>query len=105
VSKIIDARYNEKEMIHEFLVAWRGFPAGNGQLGCLLSYGCGCSRDGGEVHGEVHGVARRHRHRAKDVISLRVLMEECFTLLKMRSQSISNADVFFVFSCGKVGYD
>jgi hypothetical protein len=28
VSKILDARYNEQEMFHEFLVAWRGFPIG-----------------------------------------------------------------------------
>jgi hypothetical protein len=26
VSKILDARYNEHEMIHELLVAWRGVP-------------------------------------------------------------------------------
>jgi Chromo (CHRromatin Organisation MOdifier) domain len=26
VSKILDARYNEQEMFHEMLVAWRGFP-------------------------------------------------------------------------------
>jgi Chromo (CHRromatin Organisation MOdifier) domain len=26
VSKILVARYNEKEMFHELLVAWRGFP-------------------------------------------------------------------------------
>jgi Chromo (CHRromatin Organisation MOdifier) domain len=25
VSKILDARYNEQEMFHELLVAWRGF--------------------------------------------------------------------------------
>jgi Chromo (CHRromatin Organisation MOdifier) domain len=28
VSKILDARYNEQEMLHELLVAWRGFPIG-----------------------------------------------------------------------------
>jgi hypothetical protein len=28
VLKILDARYNEKEMFRELLVAWRGFPAG-----------------------------------------------------------------------------
>jgi nitrogen fixation/metabolism regulation signal transduction histidine kinase len=28
VSKIPDARYNEQEMFHELLVAWRGFPVG-----------------------------------------------------------------------------
>jgi proteasome assembly chaperone (PAC2) family protein len=28
VSKILDARYNEQEMSHEFLVALRGFPVG-----------------------------------------------------------------------------
>jgi Chromo (CHRromatin Organisation MOdifier) domain len=28
VSKVLDARYNEKEMFHELLVAWRGFPVG-----------------------------------------------------------------------------
>jgi Chromo (CHRromatin Organisation MOdifier) domain len=27
-SKILDARYNEQEMFHELLVAWRGFPVG-----------------------------------------------------------------------------
>jgi hypothetical protein len=25
-SKILEARYNEQEMLHELLVAWRGFP-------------------------------------------------------------------------------
>jgi Chromo (CHRromatin Organisation MOdifier) domain len=28
VSKILDTRYNEQEMFHELLVAWRGFPVG-----------------------------------------------------------------------------
>jgi hypothetical protein len=28
VSKILDARYNEQEMLYELLVAWRGFPVG-----------------------------------------------------------------------------
>jgi Chromo (CHRromatin Organisation MOdifier) domain len=28
VSKIFDARYNEQEMSHELLVAWRSFPVG-----------------------------------------------------------------------------
>jgi Chromo (CHRromatin Organisation MOdifier) domain len=28
VSKILDARYDEQEMFHELLVAWRGFPVG-----------------------------------------------------------------------------
>jgi hypothetical protein len=28
VPKILDARYNEQEIFHEFLVAWRGFPVG-----------------------------------------------------------------------------
>jgi hypothetical protein len=28
VSKILYARYNEQEMFHELLVAWRGFPVG-----------------------------------------------------------------------------
>jgi Chromo (CHRromatin Organisation MOdifier) domain len=28
VSKILDARYNEQDMFHELLVAWRGFPVG-----------------------------------------------------------------------------
>jgi Chromo (CHRromatin Organisation MOdifier) domain len=28
VSKILDARYNEQETLHELLVAWRGFPVG-----------------------------------------------------------------------------
>jgi hypothetical protein len=28
LSKILDARYNEQEMFHELLVAWRGFPVG-----------------------------------------------------------------------------
>jgi hypothetical protein len=28
VSKILDARYNEQEMFHELVVAWRGFPDG-----------------------------------------------------------------------------
>jgi hypothetical protein len=26
VSKILDARYNEQEIFHELLIAWRGFP-------------------------------------------------------------------------------
>jgi hypothetical protein len=29
VSKILGARYNKQEMFYEFLVAWRGFSAGN----------------------------------------------------------------------------
>jgi Chromo (CHRromatin Organisation MOdifier) domain len=28
VSKMLDARYNEQEMLDELLVAWRGFPVG-----------------------------------------------------------------------------
>jgi hypothetical protein len=28
VSKILDARYNEQDMFHELLVAWRGIPVG-----------------------------------------------------------------------------
>jgi Chromo (CHRromatin Organisation MOdifier) domain len=28
VSKILDARYNEQEMFHKLLVAWRGLPVG-----------------------------------------------------------------------------
>jgi hypothetical protein len=28
VSNILDARYNEQEMFHKLLVAWRGFPVG-----------------------------------------------------------------------------
>jgi hypothetical protein len=28
VSKILVARYNEQEIFHELLVAWRGFPVG-----------------------------------------------------------------------------
>jgi Chromo (CHRromatin Organisation MOdifier) domain len=28
VSKILNARYNKHEMLHELLVAWRGFPVG-----------------------------------------------------------------------------
>jgi Chromo (CHRromatin Organisation MOdifier) domain len=28
VSKILDASYNEQDMLHEVLVAWRGFPVG-----------------------------------------------------------------------------
>jgi hypothetical protein len=34
VSKILDAGYNEQEMFHELLVAWRGFPV-EGSLGNL----------------------------------------------------------------------
>jgi hypothetical protein len=32
VSKILDARYNEQEMLHELLVAWRSFPVGEATL-------------------------------------------------------------------------
>jgi uncharacterized protein (DUF2164 family) len=28
VSKILGARYNKQEMLHDFLIAWRGFPVG-----------------------------------------------------------------------------
>jgi Chromo (CHRromatin Organisation MOdifier) domain len=28
VAKILNARYNEQEMFHDLLVAWRGFPVG-----------------------------------------------------------------------------
>jgi hypothetical protein len=50
-----------------------------GQLETLLRYCCGCSGDGGEVH----GVSRRHRHGAQDEISLRVLMGKLHALLRM----------------------
>jgi Chromo (CHRromatin Organisation MOdifier) domain len=33
VSRILDARYNAKEMFHELLVAWRGFPVGEATWG------------------------------------------------------------------------
>jgi hypothetical protein len=32
VSKILDLRYNDEEMFHELLVAWRGFPVGEATL-------------------------------------------------------------------------
>jgi hypothetical protein len=32
VSKILDARYNEQEMVHESFVAWRGLPVGEATL-------------------------------------------------------------------------
>jgi hypothetical protein len=61
-------------------------------LGTLLSYGCGCSGHGGEVH----GVARGLRRDARDAISLRVLMWKFYALLRMRPQSISWAEGFVV---------
>jgi hypothetical protein len=72
VSRILDARYNEQEMFHELLVPTsRGAVSGwRGHRGTLLSYGCGCSGDGGEFH----GVSKRHIHGAQDAISLRVLI-------------------------------
>jgi Chromo (CHRromatin Organisation MOdifier) domain len=50
VSKILDERYNEQEMLHELLVAWRDFPVGEATWEPLISYGCECSEHGGEVH-------------------------------------------------------
>jgi hypothetical protein len=70
-------------------------------VGTLLSYGCGCSQYGGEVH----GVARGHRRGARDAISLRVLMGKCYAFLRMRPLSISWAECSVVISCGKVDYD
>jgi hypothetical protein len=87
VSRILDARYNEQEMFHELLVAWRDFPVvgrvarfprWRGHLRTSLSYGCGCSEDGGEVP----EVSRRYRHGAQDAISLRVLMGKCCAMLR-----------------------
>jgi hypothetical protein len=43
VSTILDARYNEEEMFHEFVGRVARFPRWRGHLGTLLSYGCGCS--------------------------------------------------------------
>jgi hypothetical protein len=51
VSKILGLRYNEQDMFHELLVAWREFPVGKGHLGTVLCYGCGWSRDGDDVRG------------------------------------------------------
>jgi hypothetical protein len=51
VSKILDARYNEQDILNELLVAWHGFTCWRGHLRILLGYGCGRSGDGGEVHG------------------------------------------------------
>jgi hypothetical protein len=91
-SKIFDARYNYQEIFYELLVGWRGFPVERGHLGTILSFGCGCSGDGCEVH----GVSRRYRHGAQDAISLRVLMRKCYVLLSMRPLSISYAEGFLV---------
>jgi hypothetical protein len=77
------------------------FSCWRGHLGTLLSYGCGCYGHGSEVH----GVERGHRRGARDAISLRVLMGKCYALLRMRPLSISCAEGFVVFSCGKVDYD
>jgi hypothetical protein len=48
---------------------------------------------------------RSSRHGAQDAISLRVLMGNCYALLRMRPLSISWAEGFVVISCGKVDYD
>jgi hypothetical protein len=101
VSKILDASYNEHEIFHDLLVAWRGFPGWRGHLRTLLSYGRGCSGRGGEVH----RVARGHRRGARDAISLRVLMGKCYAMIRMRPLLISCAECSVVFSCGKVDYD
>jgi hypothetical protein len=63
------------------------FSRWKGQLGTILSDGCGCSGHGGEVH----GVSRGHRHGAQDAISLRILMGKCYALLRMNPLSISCA--------------
>jgi hypothetical protein len=100
VSKIRDAWYNEQEMFHELLVAWRCYTLerpfwNHTQLWLWLS---------GD-NGKVKGVSRRHRHGLRDAFSLRVLMGKCYALLRMRTLSISFAEGFLVISCGNVEYD
>jgi hypothetical protein len=48
-SKILEARCNERDVFGVVgRVEW--FPCWRGHLGTFLSYGCGCSGHGGEVH-------------------------------------------------------
>jgi hypothetical protein len=101
LSKILDARYNEKEMFHELLVAWREFPVGET---AWEPYSV-MAVDVSDFVCEVHEVARRHRRGARDAISLRVLMGKCYALLRLRPLSISWAECSVVISCGKVNYD
>jgi hypothetical protein len=80
VSKILDAGYNEQEMFHELLVAWRGFSVGEATWEPYSVMAVAVSGHGGDVY----GVARGHRRSARDAISLRVLMGKHYALLRMR---------------------
>jgi hypothetical protein len=101
VSKILDARFNEQEMFHKLLVAWRGFPVGEANWAPYSVMDVDVPEMMAkfmESHDDTDMVC-------KDAISLRVLMWKCYALLRVRPLSISYADGFLVFLCGKVKYD
>jgi hypothetical protein len=100
-SKFLDARYNEQEMFHELLVAWRGFPV---EEATWEPYSV-MVMNVPDMVTKVHEVSRGHEHGAQDAISLRVLMGKCCALLRMRPLSISCAEGSVVISCEKVDYD
>jgi hypothetical protein len=101
VSKIPDARYNEQEMFHELLVAWRGFPV---EETTWKPYSV--------MAVDVPDVVAKFMESHEDIDAvremrslLRILMGKCYALLRMRPLSISWAECSVVISCGKVDYD
>jgi Chromo (CHRromatin Organisation MOdifier) domain len=101
VSKILDARRNEQERVHELLVAWSGFPVGEATWEPYSVMAV-----------DVPDMAAKFMESHEDIdvvreiaISLRVLMGKCYALLSMRPLSISWAECSVEISCGKVDYD
>jgi Chromo (CHRromatin Organisation MOdifier) domain len=88
VSKILDARYNEQDMLHELLVAWRGFPVGEATWEPYSVMAV-------DVPEMVAKFIESHENIDKvrqDAISLRALMGKCYAFLRMRTLSISCAE-------------
>jgi Chromo (CHRromatin Organisation MOdifier) domain len=101
VSKILDARYNEQEMFHELLVAWRGFIVGEATWEPYSVMAV-------DVPDMVAKFLESHEDidAVREMRSLfRVLMGKCYALLRMRPLLNSWAECSVVISCGKVDYD
>jgi hypothetical protein len=69
--------------------------------GIVLYYGCGCSRDGDEVH----GVSRWSRHGQQGANSLIVFMGKCYAAVWIRHLSWSYAKNLSVTTGGQCEYD